>query len=217
MSEQQQQTRAEQDPYAEQRQTASMREQARVGVSSQHSEVEKRKMNPGFYREIADLHADTEQYNWIENEIGVKSAPGHILGNRSEDYVFQQQLLNKNWADRLKAERDRGRLWLKNPSADAVLLGLEGGSDGQKCVAETSDGGLKIVPGGHEDFIAPLAASGERRQYDDVAELQTTRESLAVQGEALGALTKASSEVLHRDEKAEETDTAGRISRLISR
>jgi len=214
MSTQETQERAEQDPFAEQRNNTAFDRAQRQAVAKQHEKVSKTKMNPGFYREIADLNIESEQYDWLENELGAKAAPGHILGKRPEEYVFQQMLLNRNQANRMITEGERGRLLKKNPVVDAVFQGL----GGKQCVEwNEQTQRLTLTPTAHTNFAAPIESSAERRQFRDAMDLQTTRESLAVEGEALDALTKATTESVHRNERDEQETKAGRVASVLGR
>jgi len=216
MSQQSVQSRDDQDPFAEQRRTALEQRAVAAAVKSQQEQVQQVKRNPDFYRTVADLNIDddiSEMYEWVPNEIGVKAAPGFTLGNRDEEYVFEQSLLNKNWGERLTTERQPGRLWKKNPVAHAVVQGL----DGTECVTQTDNGRIVLTPTEHEDFVAPLTNSGDRRQYRDLADLQTNRESLAVDSTLLDALATATTEHRQHNENEQETDRAGRIARFLGK
>ena len=214
MSKQEPKSRAEQDPYAAQRELSAQQESTRAAIQSQQSKVEQNKMNPGFYREIADPHADSEMFNWVENEFGVRSAPGFILGNRDEEHVFERQLLNRNHADRMIAEREPGRILKKNPGVLAMFQGL----DGEGCVSvDDKTNEITIDPTTHPEFVAPIERQNHRRQIRDFADLQTQRESLAVDGRGLDALTKATTETVHRNEEEQESDSVGRFSKFLSR
>lgn len=216
MSNSEQQPRSEQDPFAKQRENAVATTSHREAIRSQQEQVSEIKRNPDFYRTVADLNIDaetTEMYSWLPNEIGVKASPGFTLGNRPEEYVDQQALLNQNWAERLATERQPGRLWKKNPVAHAVGQGLRG----EECVTQLSDGSVVLTPTEHKDYVKPLESSGERRQYRDIAELQTNRESLAVDSTLLDALATATTEHRQHNEHEEDTDTTSRMSRLLGR
>jgi len=215
MSEQQTTPRSEQDPYAEQRRTAIEQASTRAAIKSQQEQVSEVKRNPDFYETVAGLgiSEQSEMYAWIENEIGVKAAPGFTLGNREEEFVFQQSLLNKNWGERLAFERNPGRLWRKNPVAHVVAQGL----GGEQCVEQLDDGSVVLTPTEHADFVAPLETSGDRRQYRDIGEYQTNRESLAVDKAMVDLLGTATTEHRQHNETEEDTDTAGRFSRILGR
>lgn len=203
MSDQQRQVEQEQDEQVRRkRRLSAATEGDKVGIHKQHSEVSQRKYNPGFYKETADLDADTEMYPWLENELGAKASRAHVLGNRPEEFVEQQGLLNRNLAERMISEREPGRLLKKNPSVLAVWQGIDG-----------LDENLEIDD---PDFNAPITHSRERRQYRALAELLTTRESLAVEGRFVDALTKATTETQVRNEREEEkSGVKGRVSKFF--
>lgn len=195
MSEQEQQEQQQtQDPYQKQATLSAQQSAQQVGISKQFEEVAKRKYNPGFFKETSDLDADTELYDWLENELGAKSSRAHVLGNRPESFARQQELLNQNQAERMIAEREPGYLLRKNPEIMAVYQDVENMS--------------------HEDAVAPITKDRERRQYRDLAELLTTRETLAIDGTFVDALTRATTETSHRDQLEE--DASGTTKRLRS-
>lgn len=195
MSDDQQQTQTQ---FAAHRELSAQQEGDRLGMQTQHSEVSKRKYNPGFYKEISHSDLDTDKYPWIENELGAKSSSAHILGNRPRHYVAQQELLNRNHAERMIAEREPGRLLKKNPIVNVVWQGVEGEDD--------------------VDYVAPIRHSEERRQYRDAAEVLTTRESLAVEGKGLDSLTTASTETRVRKDNDEEASASARkLGKLFGR
>lgn len=191
MSESEQQT---EDPYRKQAELSATQEADKIGIQSQHEQVAKRKFNPGFFDETSKLDVDTELFNWLENELGAKGSRAHVLGNRDDHYEEQQELLNRNQAERMIAERDPGYLLKKNPEVMAVFQGVEGMDD--------------------PDLVAPIEKDRERRQYRDLAEVLTTRETLAIEGEFVDALTTATTETHHREQT--EDEASGTTRRLRS-
>lgn len=189
--EQQQQTG---DPYDKQATLSAKQQADSIGIQQQHRQVAKRKFNPGFFEETSDLDADTEMYPWLENELGAKGSRAHVLGNRPESFAKQQELLNRNQAERMIAEREPGYLLKKNPEVLAVFQGVESMND--------------------PDAVAPIEQDRQRRQYRDLAELLTTRETLAIDGEFVDALTTATTETHHRDQV--EDEASGTTKRLRS-
>ena len=195
MSEQQQQRQGQQqaeDPYARQAELSAIQQADQIAARTQHQKVAERKFNPGFFAETSKLDADSELYDWLENELGAKASRAHTLGHREEHFGEQQELLNANEAERMIAEREPGRLLKKNPVVLAVYQGVDSLSD--------------------PDAVAPIEHDRERRQYRDVMELATTHESLAIEGRYLDALTKATTETSHRDRV--EDEASGTTKRL---
>jgi len=192
MSEQQQEQID--DPYRKQAELSARQRADQIGIQSQQEQVSKRKFNPGFFKETSGLDADTELFGWLENELGAKGSRAHVLGHRPEHYAEQQELLNRNQAERMIAERDPGYLLKKNPAVLAVYQNVEGMDD--------------------PDSVTPIDVDRERRQYRDLAEVLTTRETLAIQGEFVDALTTATTETHHREET--EDDASATTKRLRS-
>jgi hypothetical protein len=206
MSEQDEQTR--QREYDRKAGLSATQHADQVGIQSQHEQVAKRQFNPGFFKETAALDADTEFWDWLENELGAKGSRAHVLGNRPEEYAEQQMLLNANQAERMIAEREPGRLQKKNPVVYAVSQGLDPLDGQDRETLETIDW-LD-----HPDAIVPISTDGERRQYRDLAELMTTRETLAIGGIYVDALTTATTETRHQDRV--EDQASGTTRRLRS-
>lgn len=205
MSEQEQQT---EDPYAKQAELSATQRADQVGIQSQHEQVAKRQFNPGFFRETSALDIDTEMYDWLENELGAKGSRAHVLGNRPEEYAEQQMLLNQNQAERMIAEREPGRLQKKNPVIYALSQGLDplNSQDVQQLdQVDWLD---------HPEAVVPIELDRERRQYRDLAEVLTTRETLAIEGEFVDALTTATTETRHQDRV--EDEASGTTKRLQS-
>lgn len=186
MSEQEQQEID--DPYAKQAGMTAMQTADQVGVKQQAKEVSKRKFNPGFFERTTELDLDTELYDWLENELGAKGSRAHVLGRRDESYVEQQGLLNRNLAERMIIERQPGSLLKKNPEVLTVYQNVDSMDD--------------------EDAVTPIQTDRVRRQYRSLAGALTTRESLAVEGEFVDALTTATTETSHIDERDEESSSA---------
>jgi len=205
MSEQQQDRQEEYDRKA--RLSATQRSD-HIGIQSQHEQVAKRQFNPGFFRETSQLDADTELFDWLENELGAKGSRAHVLGNRPEEFAEQQMLLNQNQSERMIAEREPGRLQKKNPVVYAVSQGID------PLDANDYETLRAIDWLDHPDAVVPIKLDRTRRQYRDLAELLTTRESLAIDGEFVDALTTATTETRHQDQV--EDEASGTTRRLRS-
>lgn len=191
MNESDQQT---EDPYQKQAELSATQQADAIGIQKQHEQVGQYKFNPGFFDETTDLDVDTELFDWISNELGAKGSKAHVLGNRGDHYEEQQELLNRNQAERMIAERDPGFLLKKNPEVLAVFQGVEDMDD--------------------PDAVAPIQKDRERRQYRDTAEVLTTRETLAIDGIFVDALTTATTETHHREQT--EDEASGTTKRLRS-
>ena len=197
MSDQDQRQRERDEQVRRQRRLSAATEGDKIGIHKQHSEVSERKYNPTFFEKTADLDADTDMFPWLENILGAKASRAHVLGNRDEEFVEQQELLNRNLSERMIAEREPGPLLKKNPSVMAVWQDCESVED--------------------EKFAAPITHSRERRQYRNLAELLTTRESLAVDGRYVDALTKATTETqVHNDKEEEQSGVKKRVSAFFN-
>lgn len=182
------------DPYQRQAELSAQETASHIGIQRQQEQVSKRKFNPDFFEQTSDLDVDTELFDWLENELGAKGSRAHVLGNRPESFEEQQDLLNRNLAERMISEREPGYLIKKNPAVMAVYQEVDSLDD--------------------PDAVAPITQSRERRQYRNLAEVLTTRETLAIDGEFVDALTTATTET--RQHAQQEDESSGTTKRLRS-
>lgn len=158
---------------------------ASLGMRSTAEKISERKQNPNFLDELQKAKIDTERWDWVENEMAGKFAGAHILGNRSESFVERQDLLNMADAEIQLTERQPGRILRENPELLAVM------QDGVKHPESV-------------DMRQPWTQE-QKRVVREAADVATTRQSLAVDGKGLDAVSKITSESQVRKEDEEET------------
>jgi hypothetical protein len=157
---------------------------ASLGMRSTAEKISERKQNPNFLDELQKAKIDTERWDWIENEMAGKFAGAHILGNRSESYIERQDLLNMADAEIQLTERQPGRILRERPELLAVM------QDDVKHPESV-------------DMRQPYSQE-QKRVIREAADVATTRQSLAVDGKGLDAVSKITSESQVRKEDEEE-------------
>lgn len=164
-------------------------QQAAAQVAAQ--EARELLKNPEFLSQIQEADVDTDLYDWVRDEYGPVFSGSHILGNREDHYEEQQEMLNRNKAERMLAERTPGRLLRENPRMLALAQGVPG---------------TKKHPDPTDDpaFRAPLS-SQKRRVIRDAAEVATTKQTLAIAMGAIDAVANATVEnrTISNEEKSE--------------
>jgi hypothetical protein len=189
---------ADQKAAMDEQHTNRLEEQsAQVATQMAAKQAEHTVQNPRFLQELKDADVDSDVFDWISDELGPLLSGAHILGNRGEHYEEQQELLNKNKVERLIAEGTPGRLLRENPAMAAQAQGVTGWT-------------LAEGPHDHPDYRPPLA-SQDRRVLRDLAEVLTTRETLAIEGRGLDAVATATVE--NRTVSNEESEQSGVTSR----
>lgn len=150
-------------------------------VAAQMAAEDKRHLkNPEFLKQLQDPDVDTDLWDWIEDEMGPTLSGAHILGNRSEHYEEQQELLNRNKVERTIAEREPGRLLKENPLLNALAQGIRG-------TKEWPD------PTQNPAYREPLT-SRKQRVIRDTGEVMTNRETLSIDARGLDAVATATVE-----------------------
>lgn len=157
-----------------------------------HNEEEYLK-NPEFLKQLQDPDVDTDLFDWVQDEFGPVFSGAHILGNRSEHYEHQQELLNRNKVERMVAERSPGRLLRDNPKMNALSQGIRG-------TPQYPD------PTQNPAYRAPLTSRKER-VIRDAGEVMTNRETLSIDARGLDAVATATVE--NRTVSNEEQKTGG--------
>lgn len=165
----------------------------RAATQMAAEEARHRVKNPEFLKQLQDPDADTDLWNWLEDEYGPTMSGSHILGHRSEHYEEQQDLLNRNKAERMVAERSPGRLLRENPRMLALAQGIQGTDNHPD-------------PTTNPAFREPLT-SRKKRVIRDAAEVMTTRQTLSIGGRGVDAVSAATVE--NRTVTNEEQDSKG--------
>jgi len=159
--------------------------------------------NPEFLGQLQDPDADSDVFDWVEDELGPELSGAHILGQRGDHYEEQQELLNRNVVNRLSAERNPGRLLKNNPMMLAQAQGAE-------ATEQYPD------PTEHPKYREPLT-SRKKRVTKSAAEIITNRQTLSIGGRGVDAVSTATVENRTvTDEREEKTKATDRIKGVFS-
>jgi hypothetical protein len=153
--------------------------------------------NPNFFDELRDSDVDGDLYDWLEAELGPVFSGAHIVGYRDEHYPQQRDLLNRNAAERIIAERSPGRHLRQHPKLNALAQGLAGTSEYPN-------------PTDNPAYRAPLTQA-KKRVIRAAMEVATTQQSLATQGYGLDSVTTATAE--HRTVNRDSESGRGMVGR----
>jgi hypothetical protein len=140
------------------------------------SEVHK---NPEFVDKLQDLGVTSETFAWIEEEMGVELAGGHIFGNRSSGYTESIDLLARNTSAMAVAESTPGRILRENPGMLAVARGIHHRVDD------------------HTDPLEEVqhpSTPKEKRAMREASDLIANHKSKAEDGEGLDAVSTVTTE-----------------------
>lgn len=135
--------------------------------------------NPEFVDKLQDLGVSSETFSWIEEELGVELAGGHIFGNRDSGYTESMDLLSRNTSAMAVAESNPGRILRENPLMLAVARGIH----------------HRVEP--DEDPLEELqdpATPKEKRALREASDLITNHKSKAEDGEGLDAVSTVTTE-----------------------
>jgi len=149
---------------------------ASVAVEKQKERVE----NPEFLSQLQDEDVDTDVFDWVSDEYGPVFSGAHIIGNRGDHFEEQQEMLNRNKAERHTAERSPGRLLRENPR----LLALAQGIRGSEKYPDPTD---------HPEYRGPMT-SRKKRVVRDAAEVATNRQTLSIDGRGLDSVANVTVE-----------------------
>jgi hypothetical protein len=165
----------------------------RAATSMAMEQQQKRLENPEFLSQLQDEDVDTAVFDWVSDEYGPVFSGAHIIGNRSEHYEEQQELLNRNKAERHVAERTPGRLLRENPRLLALAQGLRG-------TPQCPD------PTDRPEFRAAMT-SRKKRVARDAAEVATNRQTLSIGGRGLDSVANVTVENRTMDSKEQASDS----------
>jgi hypothetical protein len=153
--------------------------------------------NPEFLEQFAGIELDGRVYNWLEDEIGPEIAQVHALGNRSEDYAFEQRLLNRNTAERIIAEWTPGRQLREHPKLNYLAQGCRGLPEGAS-------------PEQDPEYRAPLTEQ-ERRILRSTFEAVTAHQSRSQEHMGADAVSKVQTESRTVQDDRSEESTASKV------
>lgn len=152
---------------------------SRVAGDAARQQVSKRLENPEFFQQLRDPDVDSDEFPWLEDELGPLFSGAHIIGNRDEDY---EQLVK--WGNMARAER-----------------AIHEGTPGRLCRGDVQE----IAQGTHrrEDKApkGPMTVD-ERRAIRDAHDASTNLKSLAISSKGLDSVTQATA--VSKVEKNEE-------------
>jgi hypothetical protein len=170
----------------------------RTGLQMAAASQQERVENPDFLGKLQDADIDTALFDWLEDEIGAPTSGAHIIGNRGEHYEEYAELADKNWAERIIAERTPGRLLRENPMMLALSQGIRGTEDHED-------------PTKNPRYRKPLTAK-KKRALRDAAEVLTNRKSLSIDGRGLDAVSTVTVEnKTVQQEEEEATGVTGKV------
>jgi len=166
-------------------------------TQSAQSRVTENIMNPNFQAQLEAKDLDTDEYPWIEDELGPELAGSHLTGNRDEE-AYEQEIrwLDPNKAERILAEKSPGRLLRQNPA----MLKL----------AQRKNPELVDDPGIEE----PMSRSKDRRAIRSAMDVATNRKSLAAGMSGLDATTTATAETRRVTNEENDSSTRDRVAKL---
>lgn len=168
------------------RQDPSLEERARIqadqkgDIASEQEAVrragrkaERFQENPELLDRIRQLGVDSDEYDWVEEELGPEFADIHAVANRRRSYERKAEYLDENLVERFIAENNPGRLLRQNPDMLAVAQGVHKREGKEVREPMTSD---------------------ERRVARSAGEAMTNKKSLGVDNKGLEAITTATTE-----------------------
>jgi len=165
----------------------------RAAASVAMEQQKKRLENPEFLGQLQDEDVDTPVFDWVSDEYGPVFSGAHIVGNRSEHFEEQQEMLNRNKAERMVAERTPGRLLREHPKLLALAQGLRG-------TEKYPD------PTDRPDFRGPMSSRKER-VVRDAGEVATNRQTLSIGGRGLDSVANVTVENRSMSSKEESSDS----------
>lgn len=198
------------EPTAEQKLEIAARRSAEQGASEAATQMSRKLVdevtrNPEFVDEFTDPDADTDVYDWVEDELGPEFSRAHVFGYRDESYERKAEWLDLNAAERLIVERTPGRTLRKHP--DVLRVMQDAAYDPE------SDLSLQAQRANYR----PPATQDQRRVIRAGYEVVTNRKSLSVGGKGTDALTTATAEhrTVHNRDEEEQSRARKAASKLF--
>jgi multidrug efflux pump subunit AcrA (membrane-fusion protein) len=151
-----------------QKEQAEHQAATQAATQAAQKQLQKRLENPDFLAQLQDPDVDSQEYDWVSNEMGPRLSGAHILGRRSEDFESDAKWANEVRQERMIAEASPGRL-CKGPL-------------------------LKIAQGTHRRSdvdVTERMTQDERRVLRDAHDVATNMASLSIESKGIDALTTA--------------------------
>jgi hypothetical protein len=191
----------EQNQMQQDRQMAVAAEKTsqQVAAESVSEEVHR---NPEFVDKLQDLGVTSETFSWIEEELGVELAGGHIFGNRDPGYTESMDLLSRNTSAMAVAESNPGRLLRENPMMLAVARGIHHRVDRTEDPLEA---------------LQDPASSKEKRALREASDLIANHKSKAEDGEGLDAVSTVTTERKQQTDNETESTAEESVTSFFGR
>jgi len=149
--------------------------------------------NGYFLNELRDSDIDSELYDWLTDEYPTLFSGAHAVTNRSSTWDQEADLLMLNRRQRLKTERNPGRLLKDRPELLAIAQGFDTPRD--------------------PEFREPLTPRKERA-IDGATDIAADLMALSKDSAGLDATTTATTENRVKRESEEESTTERLSSKL---
>lgn len=181
-----------QEHYERQREQQAEGQAMSAATQAAARTIDENIQNPQFFQQLRDADIDSQDFDWLESEIGPELSGSHLIGNRDEDYEQEVRWLTPNSAERTLAEGTPGRL----------------------CRGST----LKIAQGVHgrdDKDMKRRYTSDERRAVRGGFEAAANYKSLAVRAQGLKSVTQATAVSRVEKEEPESDSWRERASRFL--
>jgi len=165
--------------------------------------VEQRQENPQFTEQLVDPDVDSQEYDWIENELGPLFSRAHVFANRDESFESEAKWTNRAKADRLVTEGDPGRI--------AKNFTVEVGGEVRYPILELWQ---DVNHRPDKDVTQPYT-SDERRALLDSMEASTAHKTLGIDNTGLSSLTEATAVAKRETTEEESKSTTERTASLF--
>jgi len=165
-----------------------------TALSMAGQRVQERHENPQFTEQLVNPDVDSDEYDWIEKDLGPLFSRTHVFANRDEEYEREAKWTNRAKADRVIAEGDPGRI--------AKNWTVQVGGETFRPILELSQG---VADRPDKDLTVPYT-SDERRALLDAMEASTAHKTLGIENTGLSSLTEATA-VTKRETSEEESKT----------
>jgi hypothetical protein len=179
-------------------QAESIQQSAAVQRGLQDEQIAK---NPEFLEKFTDLDPDSDLYDWLSDELGPSTGKHFALGNREEGHALAAELLARNKAEQMIAERTPKRICREHPTLLALAQG---------CTWPEGQGPESDNP--PAEYRAPIS-DRRRRVLREAWKLIGSFRSLSEGAEGAGIVgtVQTESRTVQQDETAE-TGVASRVN-----